>query len=84
MRFQEGGVLKIVISPNEKNIALASAKGFIIIVQNFWADITLDYQIYTEHEGLTVTAMKWNHNDLYCGDHTGKVSVISLVNILVS
>lgn len=81
--FQEGAAVYVVISPDQKNIALSTNKGLIVIVQNCFTENNVQYQVYSQHEGNVITAMIWSVNDLYCGDNTGHVSVISFTNILV-
>lgn len=45
-----------------------------------------DTQVYNEHFGNLVTAMKWNEqcNELYVGDNTGKISVVINASFIVS
>lgn len=76
-------VVAVAVSPDEKHIAFATSKGLIILVQNCFQDVTLNYQQYTEHEGNLVTAMKWINNEVYCGDNMGKISVVAVINLLV-
>ncbi|KAI4463905.1 ruby-eye2-like protein [Holotrichia oblita] len=79
---KDGSVTNIVISSEQKDVALSTTKGFIVIVENCFCDGNIQYQIYTQHEGNTVTAMKWYGNDLYSGDSSGQVSVISISHLL--
>lgn len=43
-----------------------------------------NYQQFAEHEGNIITCMKWQNSEVYCGDNTGKVSVTTVANLLVS
>lgn len=79
---KEGATVQIKISTNEKNVALASSRGYVIIVENVFADFNLRPLLYTEHEDNTVTVMTWHGNDLYCGDNTGKISVSTISSTL--
>ncbi|GJQ77281.1 p [Trypoxylus dichotomus] len=79
---KEGSVTNVVISPDQKNIALSTSKGLILVSENCFCDNNLQYQIYTQHEGNIITAMKWYSNDLYSGDNIGQISVISLTPLL--
>ncbi|XP_057653232.1 BLOC-2 complex member HPS5 homolog isoform X2 [Diorhabda carinulata] len=79
---KEGTTVQIKISANEKNLALASSRGYVIIVENVFVDFNLRPLLYTEHEGNTITVMTWHGNDLYCGDNTGKISVSTISSTL--
>nr|XP_008191943.1 PREDICTED: Hermansky-Pudlak syndrome 5 protein homolog isoform X2 [Tribolium castaneum] len=69
------------ISPNEKNLAIAVSTGLVVVLEGF-TETEFQQQIFTEHEDNHITAMTWNGNDLYCGDNTGRVSVVALRNFL--
>ncbi|XP_044255419.1 Hermansky-Pudlak syndrome 5 protein homolog [Tribolium madens] len=71
----------LFISPNEKNLAIAVLTGLVVVLEDF-SETDFQQQIFTEHEGNNITAIKWNGNDLYCGDNTGRVSVVALRNFL--
>lgn len=63
-------------------MAIASSKGLLIILEDF-LDINVRPLIHSEHEGNTVTTIKWCGNTVYSGDDTGRVAVFSLSNLLV-
>ncbi|KAG5862572.1 hypothetical protein JTB14_002918 [Gonioctena quinquepunctata] len=79
---KEGPTIQVGISSNEKHLAIASSKGLVIILENFFIDGNFTSLVYNEHEGNTVTAMKWHGNDLYCGDDVGKISVFTMTSLL--
>ncbi|XP_018580135.1 Hermansky-Pudlak syndrome 5 protein homolog isoform X2 [Anoplophora glabripennis] len=78
---KEGSAIKIVIAPKGKNLAIASSKGLLIILEDF-LDINVRPLIHSEHEGSMVTAIKWYGNTVYSGDDAGRVAVFSLSNLL--
>ncbi|KAJ8911457.1 hypothetical protein NQ315_013561 [Exocentrus adspersus] len=78
---KEGSAIQIVISPNGKNIAITSLRGLVIILEDF-LDPNVIPLIHSEHEGSTVTAIKWHGNTIYSGDDTGRVAVFFLSNLL--
>lgn len=43
----------------------------------------VECHIFLEHKGSLVTAMKWNGEELYCGDNKGMLSGIALPKLLV-
>lgn len=64
--------------------SFATSKGSICLV-----DLTsknTDFQVYNEHTGNIITTMKWNEqsNELFAGDNTGKISVMTYTNFIVS
>lgn len=63
-------------------MAISSSKGLVIILEDF-LDINVRPLIHSEHEGTTVTAIKWYGNTIYTGDDKGRVAVFSLSNLLV-
>lgn len=71
------------ISPDEKHIAAATTKGLVLLLQNCFEEREANHQQFIEHEGNTITAMKWQHNDVYSGDDRGKISVVTIANLLV-
>ncbi|CAH1159809.1 unnamed protein product [Phaedon cochleariae] len=79
---KEGSTIQVAISPNEKHLAVASSRGLVVILENFFVDMSLRPLIHIEHEGNTLTVMKWHGNDLYCGDHMGKISVFTVATLL--
>ncbi|CAH0560673.1 unnamed protein product [Brassicogethes aeneus] len=76
---KEGSATNILISPNEKKIAISSSKGLIVILENIF---DLNYDVYSEHEGQIITALKWHNDDLFCGDNNGKISLTNTTNLL--
>ncbi|XP_023029038.2 WD40 repeat domain-containing protein pink isoform X1 [Leptinotarsa decemlineata] len=79
---KEGPTIQVGISLNEKNLAVASSRGLVIIFENFFVDGNIRPLVYNEHEGNNITVMKWHGNDLYCGDDVGKVSVVAITSLL--
>ncbi|GLV35344.1 pink [Carabus blaptoides fortunei] len=79
----EGSVAHLSISPDERNIAVATSRGSVCLVSNN-ETISVDTQVYNEHLGNVVTAMKWNNdsNELYTGDNTGRISVVVVRNFI--
>ncbi|KAJ8946118.1 hypothetical protein NQ318_013168 [Aromia moschata] len=73
---KEGSALKIVIAPNEKNIAIGSSKGLLLIVENF-LDVNFRFSVVNYHENNIITEIIWHGNDVYCGDNVGIISVFS-------
>lgn len=75
----------VSISPDEKLFAFATNKGTVCLVEINNKNAK-DIQVYNEHVGNTITAMKWNEytEELYVGDNTGKISVIINANFIVS
>lgn len=80
---QEGSIVQVTISPDERTIAACTAKGIVLIFENCFVDPYVKPQVYFEHKGNVITASKWQENSLYCGDNTGKVSVIIVKKSLV-
>ncbi|KAH1026507.1 hypothetical protein HUJ05_000168 [Dendroctonus ponderosae] len=79
---RDGPTKLIAISPDEHHISVVCATGLILILQNFIEDANTQTQVFNEHEGKQVTYIKWHRNELYVGDETGKVSVVSVVAAL--
>jgi hypothetical protein len=77
-----GSANLVQISADEENLAVAASTGLVTVFEDCFNSLNFQQQIFTEHEGNTVTALKWNGNDLYCGDSIGRVSVIILKNFL--
>ena len=75
--------MEISISQDENTMAVATNKGFIYLIDGFVNDTVDQDQVYSHHEGNIITALRWSLNDLYCGDQTGHISVISRTNKLV-
>ncbi|KAH1019309.1 hypothetical protein HUJ04_009150 [Dendroctonus ponderosae] len=76
---RDGPTKLIAISPDEHHISVVCATGLILILQNFIEDAKTQTQVFNEHEGKQVTYIKWHRNELYVGDETGKISVVSVV-----
>ncbi|CAG9833069.1 unnamed protein product, partial [Diabrotica balteata] len=75
---KEGSTVHIKISPDEKNLAVASARGLVIILENFFADLNVRPLLFTEHDGNAITVMKWHGNSVYSGDNNGKIAVCTV------
>ncbi|CAG9762900.1 unnamed protein product [Ceutorhynchus assimilis] len=73
---KEGSASLIAISKDEHNVAVATSRGLILVLQNFLEDSS-KYQVFSEHEMRNVTYFKWHKNELYVGDDRGKVSIIN-------
>lgn len=82
--LQEGSIVQIAISSDEKTIAFATSKGLVVLLEQCFTDNDYNYQQFAEHEGNIITVLKWENSEVYCGDNTGKVSVITIANLLVS
>lgn len=76
--------MQVKVSPDEKNLAIANAKGLVFVLEDFFIDLNLRPLVHSEHEGNIVTVLEWYGNDLYCGDNVGKISVFTLTSLLVS
>ncbi|GLH01932.1 Hermansky-Pudlak syndrome 5 protein homolog [Gryllus bimaculatus] len=78
---QEGAIVHVAISPDEKLFAFASVKGVVCVLEKNSSGLGAR-RIFTssEHVGVNITALHWNSvsNELFIGDQVGKVSVISL------
>lgn len=55
----------------------------MVILENFFMDLTIRPLVLNDHEGNMVTALNWHGNELYSGDNSGKVSVFTLVIIKI-
>lgn len=84
MFLQEGSIIQLAISPDEKTIAFATAKGLVVLLEGCFGDFEYSYQQFGEHEGNVVTTIKWQGSEVYCGDNAGKVSVVTVASLLVS
>ncbi|RZB40395.1 Hermansky-Pudlak syndrome 5 protein -like, partial [Asbolus verrucosus] len=80
--MKHGSVNLLLISDDESNLAIAVSTGLVVVLEDCFST-SVQQQVFSEHEGNTITAMKWNGNDLYCGDSTGRISVITLKSFLV-
>lgn len=74
----------VKISPDEKWFGFATSRGISCVVEH--NGTSLNRRILSHvHEGRLVTALQWNNcsNQLYVGDNTGQISVISVSSYLV-
>ncbi|XP_012279972.1 Hermansky-Pudlak syndrome 5 protein homolog isoform X2 [Orussus abietinus] len=73
----QGAISRVLISPDEKKIALATIHGNICLVILKPTASKL-VAVSTEHAGVRVTCLCWNDNslELYIGDETGKISIM--------
>lgn len=83
---QEGSIVHVAISPDEKLFAFASVKGVVCVLEKNSSGLGAR-RIFTssEHIGVNVTALQWNSqsNELFIGDQLGKVSIISLLPFMM-
>ncbi|KAK4886797.1 hypothetical protein RN001_003068 [Aquatica leii] len=79
---KEGSVVQVCISPDERHIGLSTSKGIVMIIQNCFMESNFHYETYSEHRDNLVTAMKWYMDELFCGDNTGKITVVVLPSLL--
>ncbi|KAF7271001.1 hypothetical protein GWI33_016061 [Rhynchophorus ferrugineus] len=73
---KEGSADIIAMSNNEKYLSVGTEKGLVIIYENF-KEFNMEHQLFNEHAGNKITAMKWHNNILCIGDESGKVSIAS-------
>lgn len=68
----------VVISPDEKTVALATRRGTVCLVALKPAVKLL--AVSSEHLGELVTSLCWNDNssEIYVGDGIGKISTMVL------
>ena len=76
--LSEGAVSRILISPDEKTIALTTNRGIVCLIA--LKSIPKLIAISTEHIHKQVNCLCWNDNssEVYIGDGHGKVSVMAL------
>ncbi|KAK0165386.1 hypothetical protein PV328_003902 [Microctonus aethiopoides] len=76
--LSEGPVIHLLISPDEKTIALATKRGSVCII-NLKPTIKL-LSVLNEHINETITCLCWNEKstEIYVGDCNGKISTIVL------
>ncbi|KAB0799347.1 hypothetical protein PPYR_07227 [Photinus pyralis] len=79
---KEGAIVQVCISHDEKHLSLATSKGAVVIIPNCFYENCIQYHTHHEHRGNIVTAIKWNGDELYCGDNLGKITVITLPSLL--
>ncbi|CAL1689516.1 unnamed protein product [Lasius platythorax] len=72
--LSEGAVSRVAISPDEKTVALATARGTVCVV-SLKSTQLIAIAVYER-----ITCLCWNNNstDIYVGDAAGKVSVMVL------
>ncbi|XP_043269472.1 Hermansky-Pudlak syndrome 5 protein homolog [Venturia canescens] len=76
--LSEGPVSCVVISPDEKTIALATKRGSVCLI-GIKPTVKL-LALSSEHLGEMVTSLCWNNNssEIYIGDGIGKISTMLL------
>jgi WD40 repeat protein len=69
----------VSVSPDEKFFAFATLKGVVCILERNQSLKFRRMQMSVEHHGSEVTALQWNvcSSELFVGDDSGKISVIS-------
>jgi hypothetical protein len=69
----------VSVSPDENFFAFATVKGVVCILERSQSLKARCIQMSVEHHGSEVTALQWNgcSSELFVGDDTGKISVIS-------
>lgn len=74
------------VSPDEKFFAFSTVKGVVCILENSQSLKVRCIQMSLEHHGSDITALQWNvsGNELFVGDDSGKVSVITASPFVVS
>lgn len=77
-------ISRIAVSPDEKNVALATARGTVSIVSLKSTPQLIAVSMGHLYE--QITCLCWNNNstDIYVGDAAGKVSVMILSIFAVS
>ncbi|XP_034952200.1 Hermansky-Pudlak syndrome 5 protein homolog [Chelonus insularis] len=78
MPLSEGPVTHILISPDEKTVALSSKRGSVCVVSI--KPVFKLLSISNEHIGEIITCLCWNSksSEIYVGDNNGKISTIIL------
>jgi WD40 repeat protein len=86
MCIQEGSVTQVSVSPDEKFFAFSTVKGAVCILERSHSLRARCVQMYLEHHGSGITALQWNvsGNELFVGDDSGRVSVVSASHFVVS
>jgi hypothetical protein len=76
----------VSVSPDEKFFAFSTMKGVVCIVERSQSLKVRRIQMSIEHPGSEVTAMQWNlcSSELFVGDDSGKISVVSPSAFVVS
>lgn len=77
---KEGSVIQVSISPDEKLIAFATVKGGVCILERSTSHGAKQVITTLDHQNAQITSLQWNeqNNELYVGDDTGKISVITV------
>lgn len=81
---QEGPVTRVIISPDEKWFGFSTARGTSCVLEHNGSSVNRRI-LSSVHEGRVVTALQWNNSSsqLYLGDNSGQISVISVASYLV-
>ncbi|XP_076294239.1 WD40 repeat domain-containing protein pink [Lasioglossum baleicum] len=76
--LSEGAVSRVLISPDERTIALATARGAVCLVSLKPTPKLI--AVSTEHINEQINSLCWNDSssELYAGDWNGKISVMVL------
>jgi hypothetical protein len=84
--LQDGSVTQVSVSPDEKFFAFSTMKGVVCLVERSQSLKVRRIQMSVEHQGSEVTAMQWNlcSSELFVGDGSGKISVVSASAFVVS
>lgn len=80
---KEGPVTRVIISPDEKWFGFSTARGISCVLEHNGS--TVNRRILSSvHEGRVVTALQWNNSSsqMYVGDNSGQISVISVASYL--
>ncbi|XP_034245414.1 uncharacterized protein LOC117647650 [Thrips palmi] len=80
---KEGPVTCVTISPNEKWFGFSTARGTSCVLEHNGSSVNRRI-LSSVHEGREVTALQWNNSSsqLYVGDNSGQISVISVASYL--
>lgn len=67
------------VSPDEKFFAFATLKGVVCILERSQSLKFRRIQMSVDHHGSEVTALHWNvcSSELFVGDDSGKISIVS-------
>lgn len=84
--MQEGSVTQVSVSPDEKFFAFSTMKGVVCVVERSQSSKVRRIQMSVDHRGSEITAMQWNlcSSELFIGDDSGKISVVSASAFVVS
>lgn len=80
---KEGPVLCVQISPDEKWFGFSTGRGISCVLEHHGSSVNRRILSHV-HEGKKVTALQWNNSStqLYVGDDSGQISVISVSSYL--